>query len=473
MNEGRRGPLPRGLAMKDNASLPYIDTAELRVGMFIHLELGWMSHPFPLSSFRIASAEQIATIRGLGLPRVRWCPEKSEPEPAAEAEAVPQGEPPTPDEAIAAAAAAAADSAGAVTPEVAEAAQQRRRRTALAAQREATQRAERQYAEASKALRQTLDMVGTQPARAREQAQQLTRAMLDKMLVARELNIRLLAEGAGDRASAHGMNVAIVALLMGRSFGLSEADLMDLGVGALLHDMGKLDLPDRIRWRDESFTQSELDYYREHVAHGVAHGRKMGLSAGALLVVAQHHEQADGSGFPLRLNIDRMSAAARIVALVNRFDNLCNPAVPAKALTPHEALSLMFAQGQRQFDTTMLSAFIKMMGVYPPGSAVQLTDDRYALVVSVNSTRPLKPRVLVFDPGTPRDEALLVDLETTPGLGIRRSLKPLALPREAIDYLSPRPRLAYFFEPAAEAGCEERDERDARRERAGLEERAA
>lgn len=473
MNEARRGPSPRGLAMKDIASLPYIDTAELRVGMFIHLELGWMSHPFPLSSFRIASAEQIATIRSLGLPRVRWCPDRSEPESAVAPEAAPQDGTATPDEAIAAAAAPATGNAGAAAPESAEAARQRRRRAALAEQREASQRAERQYAEASKALRQTIEIVGTQPARAREQAQQLTRAMLDKMLVARELNIRLLAEGAGDRASAHGMNVAIVALLMGRSFGLSEPDLMDLGVGALLHDMGKLDLPDRIRWRDESFTQSELDYYREHVAHGVAHGRKMGLTPGALLVIAQHHEQADGGGFPLRLNIDRMSAAARIVALVNRFDNLCNPAVPAKALTPHEALSLMFAQGQRQFDTTMLSAFIKMMGVYPPGSAVQLTDDRYALVVSVNSTRPLKPRVLVYDPGTPRDEALLVDLETTPGLGIRRSLKPLALPREAIDYLSPRPRLAYFFEPAAEAGCEERDEHGAGRGSLAVEERAA
>ena len=87
-----------------------------------------------------------------------------------------------------------------------------------------------------------------------------------------------------------------------------------------------------------------------------------------------------------------MSAAARIVALVNRYDNLCNPPSLAKALTPHEALSLLFAQARSQFDATMLNAFIRMMGVYPAGSVVQLTDDRYALVMSVNSTRPLKPQ---------------------------------------------------------------------------------
>jgi len=92
-----------------------------------------------------------------------------------------------------------------------------------------------------------------------------------------------------------------------------------------------------------------------------------------------------------------------------------------------------------------------MMGVYPPGSVVQLTDDRFAMVVGVNSTRPLKPRVLVHEAGVPRDEALVVDLETVAGLGIRRSVKPLQLPDASLAYLSPRPRVAYFFEPARDA----------------------
>ena len=67
-----------------------------------------------------------------------------------------------------------------------------------------------------------------------------------------------------------------------------------------------------------------------------------------------------------------------------------------------------------------------MMGVYPPGSTVQLTDDRYALVVAVNSARPLKPNVLVHDAATPRDDALVLDLETAAGLGIRRSVRAAA-----------------------------------------------
>jgi hypothetical protein len=90
-----------------------------------------------------------------------------------------------------------------------------------------------------------------------------------------------------------------------------------------------------------------------------------------------------------------------------------------------------------------------MMGVYPPGSTVQLTDDRYALVVSVNSARPLKPRVMVHDPKVPKDEALILNLEEMPDLGIRRSLKPQFLPRASLDYLSPRARIAYFFDAAS------------------------
>lgn len=298
------------------------------------------------------------------------------------------------------------------------------------------------------------DLVTSKPKLAREQSEALSRALVDKMLGSGEVCIRLLAEVAGDKASAHAINVTVIALLLGKSFGLAEADMLDLGVGAMLHDVGKLDLPERMRHREDHFTQSETLYYQEHVAHGAAHARRMGLADGALWVIEQHHEHADGSGFPLRMTSERMSVAARIVALVNRYDNLCNPHVPSRALTPHEALSLMFAQGKTKFDATIMGAFVKMMGVYPPGSAVQLTDDRFALVVAVNSNRPLKPRVLVHEQGIAARDTLLLDLENEPGIGIRRSLKPLALPRDALEFLAPRPRVAYFFEPAHELEAE-------------------
>ena len=276
-------------------------------------------------------------------------------------------------------------------------------------------------------------------------------ALSTKMLEPGDLCIRLLNDGAGDKASRHALNVTVISMLMGRTFGLSEPELHDLGVGALLHDLGKLELPARVQAFDEQFSSAEKRFYEEHVARGVALAKRMGLSPGAALILAQHHEHADGSGFPMRLNADRMTIGARIVALVNRYDNLCNPHQPGAALTPHESLSLLFTQGQRKFETAILAAFIKMMGVYPAGSTVQLTDDRFALVVRVNSSRPLRPCVLVHDAQVPAEEAAYVDLEACAGLGIRRCLRPQQLPPRVLDYLAPQPRVAYFFEPARES----------------------
>lgn len=409
-----------------------IAVEELRIGMYVQLDGGWLSHPFPLSSFRLSTEEQIATIRGLGLQQVRWVPEKSE----------------LPEVENAQASARAAAAAQAALAESAAEAEARARRAQLDAQRQAQQVAERGFAEAACSWREAFDSVGAQPQQSAGVAQALAGKLLDGLRAEGDIAIRLLGAPQGDRYAAHAVNVTIISMLIGRTFGLDDAEMLDLGTGALAHDVGKMDLPERVRHLDERFSSAEVNAYRDHVAKGVAQGKRMGLSAGALAVLAQHHEHADGSGFPGCLVADATSPAARIVAIVNRYDNLCNPPLLARALTPHEAVSILFAQGRGRFDAGVLNAFIRMMGVYPAGSLVQLTDDRYALVVGVNSSRPLKPRVLVHDPKVPRNEALLLNLEEHTELGIRRSLPAAKLPPAALQYLDPRPRVAYFFEPA-------------------------
>lgn len=400
-----------------------IPVHDLRVGMFVHLDLGWMQHPFALSSFRLQSAEQIETIRGLGLSQVRW-------DPAHSAVDEPPEVPP------------------AAAPESPAEAARHQRRATLAAHRRQTALLERECDEAGQALRDATRGAMVEPARACTDAEALAGKLIQRLAVEGEICIRLVNSQAGDRAAAHGLNVAVMALLMGRALHLDDEAMLELGLGALLHDMGKLELPDRVRHLDESFGPAEIQAYREHVVHGMTLGRRMGLRTGALAVLGQHHEHADGSGFPLRLAADRISLAARIVCIVDRYDNLCNPAQMAHALTPHEAVSLLFTQHRERYDAALLINFIRMVGVYPAGSVVQLTDERFALVMAVNSSRPLKPRVIVHDPKVPPDEALLLDLERVPQLGIRRSLPAARLPPAAWAYLAPRPRVAYFFEPA-------------------------
>jgi putative nucleotidyltransferase with HDIG domain len=171
-------------------------------------------------------------------------------------------------------------------------------------QREAAQRCERQYGEAARVMRDINEQLSQQPKEAGRTAGDLTRAMLDKMLAAEEVGIRLVSGSGSDRNGAHALNVAVISMLIGRTLGMSGHEMQDMGVGALLHDVGKVDVPDRLRHPEDNFTPAEANGYRDHVAKGVLQGHRMGLSAGALSVIAQHHEHADGSGFPMKLSAD-------------------------------------------------------------------------------------------------------------------------------------------------------------------------
>jgi HD-GYP domain-containing protein (c-di-GMP phosphodiesterase class II) len=440
-----------------------------------------MEHPFPLGHFRIATQEQLDTLHGLGLETVRVLPERSDPQAMAALvqEGVlaswaghPAGLDPQPAQDCALADLPSGDEvgvggaaslrapapstssalAGAQAADSTDSRAQRLR--ALKQERSLALQAEREHADAGRSLRRSFELLASRPEAARELCEQQVQLFLDKLQGTEEMAIRLLSESAGDRGALHAVNVTVLSLLLGRQLAMSPSEMFDLGVGALLHDVGKIELPERVRWLDPVSPQMlahERHAYQEHVTHGTRLGRQMGLTDGALRILAQHHELADGSGFPLRLSAAQMSVPASVVSLINRYDKLCNPATPSQALTPHEALALMYAQTQSQFDARVFGAFVKMMGVYPPGSVVQLTDGRYAMVISANIARPLRPRVRVHDAhGAPEDAAPL-DLQDQPDLGIRRSLKPQQLPRAALADLSPRVRICYFFERAREA----------------------
>ena len=433
--------------MKDGQSR-LVEIDRLRVGMFIHLDLGWTDHPFPFNSFKLRSDEQIVALRELGLDRVRYSPERSDvgPLPAATTESA---------EASAgrqdASGASDADQAAAAEAPVAlpaAADERRQRRDRLLAQQASLERCERQFGDASRAFRAVMQQIRAQPDQARGEAAALIDAMVEDMTGEREVAIRLLSEKAGEETALHALNVTVLSVLLGRACGYDAECLRGIGLGALLHDIGKLELPDRLRWQDEAGAGSaaERRLYQQHVEHGARLLRPLGLPAIAEEIVLQHHEHADGSGYPAGLSGDAIGIGARVVALVNQYDNLCNPANPAQAITPHDALAIMFARQRGRYDATIMAVFIRMMGVYPPGSVVQLNDQRYALSVSVNPMRPLKPRVVVYDPSVPTEEALILDLEDTPELGVQRALKPLQLPRAVFDYLSPRKRMCYFFE---------------------------
>ncbi len=410
-----------------------IDISQLRIGMYIQLDVGWMHHPFPVSSFRVASLEQIEALRALNLAQVRYFPAKSDPVVAEGA-----GEPDLAHESAV----------------VADTSVQALRQT-FELQCQELQTCERSFGEATRSYQQISQAVAQQPDLARDLTAALIGSCVDELFSHGDSVIRLLSEDVGVRSAQHPVNVMVLCLLLGRALALPGQALRELGTAALLHDLGTQALPLHVSEPYAHLSAGDLQRYRSHVGESVALAERMRLPVSVVTAIAQHHERTDGSGFPLSLLGEDLGQHGQILALVNHYDRLCNPSHGGEALTPHEALSVMFAQCQSKFDPVLLGAFIRMMGVYPPGSVVQLVNDGYAIVVSVNSSRPLRPRIVLHDPQVPKEHALVLDLERAPELAIRRSQRPAQLPRAVLDYLSPRKRVCYFFERAVGLGATE------------------
>lgn len=421
-----------------------VAVSDLRPGLFIQLDLGWMDHPFPTNRFMLKGLQQVQALRELGLKTVQVLPERSDAAALARLMERPAAAPSTP-----VAPPKLVVTPPTTVPEPAPAngveAARARHRELIQAQQASLQRSQRLHGKSVQAWQDIAREALRDPAQAAEVTQELSTRLVEELQGSEDTTLRVLSEAAGTGTVQHAINVSVLSLMLGRSLGLPGDDLKQVATGALLHDIGKLLLPDVLRNITSDSSALATRACREHVAQGVRLGMTMGLPAVALRIIAQHHEHQDGSGLPQGLAADEIVLPARIVAVADTYDKLCNPRHGGAGHTPHEAQALMYAQMRDQLDARLLGAFIKMIGVYPPGSVVELNDGRLAMVVSCHPQQPLKPCVLVHDPKVPREEALLLDLMRTPTAGIRRSLHPQHLPRATLDYLSPAQRVHYYF----------------------------
>jgi HD-GYP domain-containing protein (c-di-GMP phosphodiesterase class II) len=213
----------------------------------------------------------------------------------------------------------------------------------------------------------------------------------------------------------------------------------------MLHDVGVADIPSRVV-RNPHRTASEEQFYRTHIGRGLKSVAPMkNLPVAVKNIIACHHEHWDASGYPNGLSENKIPRLARIVAIANRYDNLCNPLDARNARMPAEAVAQMFKHEGAAFDPALLGAFVKALGVYPPGTFVGLSDGSYGLVIESSSRDLLRPLLMLYDASVPRNEALLLDMqeadETITGV-----LAPAELPREVIEYLAPQGRVDFYLE---------------------------
>jgi putative nucleotidyltransferase with HDIG domain len=425
--------------MENKPDQYYIAVEHLRVGMYIHLDLRWVEHNFPLNSFRIKNTAQIGEIKALGLTQIRIDPNRSTVLPQlteASASEDPQILPQH--------ASSSVPIAPIVTP--AQHPQNQERLAFLNRQRIALDKCERQFARAALSLREINSNIHARPKEAYAEAADLVQDILTTILSDKDVAIHLMNDKAdGEEMYFHALNVSVLAMMLGREIGLHEANIEQLGIGCLFHDAGKSQIPGRVL-QATTPTRAEMNLIRQHCAYGADIAKRLGLSQSAIEVIMQHHECMDGTGYPHMLIGDEISPLARIAAIVNAYDNHCNQLDPADSMTPYAALSHMYGNERRCYDGEYLSVFIRCMGVYPPGSLVRLSDETIGLVIASNFGTPLRPRILIFDPSVPKNEAMVLDLQQQPDLCVRDSLRPGDIGRDVYEYLNPRTHMIYFFD---------------------------
>ena len=417
--------------MHANTVLP----SQLCVGLYVHLDLKWSQHPFPFSSFKIKTPDQIAIIQSLGLERVRIAPEKSDVQPLA----VPTGPSAT---------SAAAPAMVRVAPDMAPVlAAKASRLERLQDHRQRMAACEQQLLASAKVAQSVGKNLFSRPEDVKKDVGKLIDSMADSMLMEADIAIHLMGDRVkGEVAYNHSLNVAVLSMILAREMKLPASTIRAIGQGAMFHDVGESDLPSRLVNPSTPLTPTEFSAYTQHCVKGVDAVKRLALPHEVLAVIAEHHELADGTGYPRKLRGSMMQQSAKVVAIANRYDELCNPSIVGQARTPHEALSLMYSQQRNQFDATGLMVFVRCVGIYPPGTLVALNNGAIGMVTSVNSSRPLKPSVLIYDPNVPKDEAIIVDMEKESDLVVARTLRLSELDPDPRDYLSPKKRMTVFFD---------------------------
>lgn len=220
-----------------------------------------------------------------------------------------------------------------------------------------------------------------------------------------------------DYTFSHSVNVAIFSLMTGITLEFKSDELRNLGVGALLHDVGKMRICDEILKEPSSLTIAEYDEVKKHTVFGyeiLKNSRN--INSTAQLVALYHHERVDGSGYPYNLKGHEIPLPAKIVAVSDVFDALTTDRVYRQKMHPAKVVDYMYSLSNKHFDKTVLNAFFMHIANYPVGTGVLLNTGEKALVSKYNPVWPNRPvvRILMNEKGEMLKHYSEMDLSRNP-----------------------------------------------------------
>ncbi|WP_041061050.1 HD-GYP domain-containing protein [Vibrio owensii] len=403
----------------------------IQPGLHIRLPLKWNDHPFLLNSFKIKDQEQVEMIRHLGVKFVYFNPEQSDVSP------LPANQPQT-----------EVKKGDALDLEAQKLWQEKQKRIEkLSAYRRRVIQCEKEFERSLARMRSVMTKIRNRPADAVGEAKQLIDDIVEKLMCDDNVTLHLMnGKNEFEDIYFHSLNVAVIAMMIGRAKGYSAEQLKALSFAALFHDMGKIKIPTAILRKQTPLSEPESNYLKLHTKYGLDMANQIeDFPDSAKTVIAQHHELRDGSGYPEGLKGDEIDELAQVIIVANAFDNLCHTPIASEQKIPYTALSHLYKNCKHLYKEENLNILIKFMGVFPPGTVVQLSNNMVGLVISVNASHLLFPNVLVYDPAVPRTQAPIIDLASK-DLKIVNAIHPSKLPEKIKEYLNPRSRISYFFD---------------------------
>lgn len=231
-------------------------------------------------------------------------------------------------------------------------------------------------------------------------------SILEDLLSSKDLVVNLSdIRVSDDYTFAHSVNTCVLALLTGLSLGFSKKRLHTLGLGTILHDIGKIKVPAEILNKPGNFTQSEYKQIQKHSEYGFEMLRKnYAISITAAHVAYEHHERYNGEGYPRGLKGNAIHEFARIAGLVDVFDALVSDRVYRKGYLPHDAIEMITGSGNYYFEYEIVKAFLQNVAAYPVGTILELSNGELAIVVRTPRGCSHRPDVRTFEiiDGEPR-----------------------------------------------------------------------
>ena len=229
--------------------------------------------------------------------------------------------------------------------------------------------------------------------------------------------------------SEHSVNVCILSMVFARRLGIDQSTAVELGISAMLHDVGKVFVPEDVIRKPGKLSEEEWQQVRRHPSDGArALAAMQGLPSLAPTIALEHHAYTDGTGYPGFGPAHHSHLLSRLVAIVDTYDALTTDRPYRERWTAQQALAWMLYEAPNRYDRQLMARFASTSGLYPLGSLVQLMNEQIAVVVSGSTKHPTKPIIkLISGSGQPIGVVNLLE-NTDPGLEI----KSLAQPVEAL-----------------------------------------